>query len=35
MLVAATEDCAAWWYDRDLDHLALQRAVRLSSGQDG
>jgi transcriptional regulator with XRE-family HTH domain len=35
MLVAAAEDCAAWWYDRDLDHLALQRAVRLSSGRDG
>ena len=34
MLVAATQDCAAWWYDRDLDHLALQRAVRLTSGQD-
>jgi transcriptional regulator with XRE-family HTH domain len=35
MFVAATEDCASWWYDRDLDHLALQRAVRLSTGHDG
>jgi transcriptional regulator with XRE-family HTH domain len=35
MLVAATEDCAAWWYDRDLDHLALQRVVRLRTGHTG
>jgi transcriptional regulator with XRE-family HTH domain len=30
-LVVGASDCAARWHDRDLDHLALQRAVRLSS----
>lgn len=29
-LVAGTADCTTWWHDRDLDHLALQRAIRLA-----
>ncbi len=27
--IAAPDDCVLWWHGRDLDHLALQRAVRL------
>ncbi len=30
LLVASTLDCSASWGARDRDHLALQRAVRLS-----
>jgi transcriptional regulator with XRE-family HTH domain len=30
LVVASPDDCIRWWYDRDLDHLALQRAVRLA-----
>lgn len=30
LLVASPDDCPRWWHDRDLDHLALQRAVRLA-----
>ncbi len=31
LLVASPDDCTRWWHHRDLDHLALQRAVRLAS----
>ena len=34
LMVASTEHCTIWWHDRDLDHLALQRAVRLQSGEE-
>lgn len=30
LLVASPDDCTRFWHDRDLDHLALQRAVRLA-----
>ncbi len=30
LLVASPDDCTRWWHDRDLDHLALQRAIRLA-----
>jgi hypothetical protein len=30
LLVASTDDCSRAWRRRDLDHLALQRAVRLA-----
>jgi transcriptional regulator with XRE-family HTH domain len=32
--IAAPDDCVRWWHDRDLDHLALQRAVRLAAQGD-
>jgi transcriptional regulator with XRE-family HTH domain len=28
---ASPDDCIRWWHDRDLDHLALQRAIRLAN----
>ncbi len=31
VMVAGPDDCAFGWYPRDRDHLALQRAVRISS----
>ncbi len=31
--IASPDDCGRWWHDRDLDHLALQRAVRLAHQQ--
>ena len=30
ILFASPDDCIRGWHDRDLDHLALQRAVRLT-----
>jgi transcriptional regulator with XRE-family HTH domain len=30
-LVASPDDCPMWWGDRESDHLALQRVVRLGS----
>jgi transcriptional regulator with XRE-family HTH domain len=30
LLVASPDDCTRWWLDRDVDHLALQRALRLA-----
>ena len=31
--IASPDDCGRWWHGRDLDHLALQRAVRLARQQ--
>ena len=30
---ASLDDCDRFWSDRDLDHLALQRTVRLAGGR--
>jgi transcriptional regulator with XRE-family HTH domain len=30
LLVASPDDCIRGWHDRDLDHLALQRVLRLT-----
>ncbi len=34
VMVAGADDCCRGWYRRDLDHLALQRAVRLAEAHD-
>jgi transcriptional regulator with XRE-family HTH domain len=31
--IASADDCDRFWSDRDLDHLAMQRAVRLAGGR--